>query len=86
MGITKCDFTGQVRTYISRCQEIELLRLTKFDHVRDDAVDPSSPNTLDLGYLLVKTRRISIHPFKSYNGNRQTDRQTGGTDIRIKCS
>ena len=34
----------------------------------------------------MKTRRISIHPFKSYKGNGQTDRQTDGTGIYIKCS
>ena len=42
--------------------------------------------TLYLDSILVKSRRIYIHPFKSYKGNVQTDRQTDGTDIRIKCS
>ena len=64
-------------TCISICLEIKLLRLAKFEHVRNHAV--------------VKTRSISIHTFQSYTGNGQRDRQTdertdNHTDIYIKCS
>ena len=71
------------------CLETKLLHLNEFDQFRDHVIDAPSEvyiGTLDLNSILVKTRRIYIHPFKSYKENGQTDRRTDNTDIGIKCS
>ena len=87
--VTKCQavFYKNTHVCIIQCLGIKLLRLIFLPWQRSRGWPIfCHVGTLDLDSVFVKTRRISIHPLKSYNGNRQTDRRTDGPEIRIKCS
>ena len=78
--VTKCKAAHyEIRVFFAYgwWLKFKILRLTEFNYVRSHAVDLSSAGTLDLdgNGILVKTRRISIYPFKSHKGNRRIERR-----------